>query len=1123
MNSKAKVWQETVTIPTYGVGKPDKNPMFLENRVYQGSSGKVYPYPVIDKIYDEKKDKDYIALYLENEYLKVQILPELGGRIQQAVDKTNGYNFVYHNEVIKPALVGLLGPWISGGIEFNWPQHHRPTTFMKVDYTTKTTSEGAASVLIYDYDRINGTSVVTAFTLYPDKAYIEIHAELYNPTCEPQTFLWWANPAVAVNNDTQSIFPPDVHAVFDHGKRDVSRFPIATGIYYKHDYGSGVDISRYRNIPVPTSYMAYKSDYDFVGNYDYSLQAGLLHVADHHIAPGKKQWTWGCGDFGKAWDRNLTDNSGPYIELMTGVYTDNQPDFTWLLPYEQKVFNQYFMPYKSIGPVKNANTDIMLSIVSPEKGRITFGVYATHPYMGCRVVLSGVDKTYYDERISIDPGRVLSVNLEADCALSDLVLSIFDAAGGLLLSYREQPETVEKIPEPAEAAKAPGELATAEELYLTGLHIEQYRHATSLPDPYYEEGLRRDPGDCRINNAYGLLLLRRGLYARAEACFRTAVARITALQPNPYDSEPYLNLGYALRWQNRKTEAYDAFYKATWSEAQAGAGFYNLAAIECSDGNFDSALAHVSRSLDYNAHNIRAQELKALVLFLKAGLHVAEDASFRNFVSALLERNPFEYFSAFLVEDACGAGSAGFNISERLGNRIDTYTTIAYDLFTYGQPALAFKLLEKSPVCAHVIIMYYTAFMAEQSGFAAGPYYKKASAGDVSCVFVNRLSDQMVLQRALSVNPDDSTASYLLGNLCYDKRRYEEARKYWTQSCAANVSFPTVHRNMALVLYNKYGEKKRAKAELEKAFSLDEHDARIFFELDQLYKKMGTDIKIRFENFENYHDLVITRDDLCVEYATLLNLLGSYETAYKFIMNRRFHPWEGGEGRVTTQYVKSLREIAKNAMGHDDYGKAADLLQKALVFPPDLGEGRLEGEKDNDIHYLLGLCYARLGKPEDAKAELEYAAVGTENPAGMMFYNDQPAEMILYQGLARRELGDESGAKSRFYKLIDYGEKHLFDKVKADYFAVSLPDLQLFEEDLNRKNRAHCYFLMGLGHLGLGETEKGKKELTETLKIDKTNLEAVLLLKLPTGFCRKLSVCSVIATDSSRMKSTTAR
>ena len=223
----AKIWEEDVVIPTYEIGAPDKNPMFLEKRVYQGSSGKVYPYPTTEKISHEKKDKIWHAVYLENEYLKVMILPELGGRIQRAYDKTNDYDFVYYNHVIKPALVGLAGPWISGGIEFNWPQHHRPTTYMPVDHLAETHEDSSVTLLVGDVDQMYGTKVMTSFTLYPGKAYIEIRGQLYNRTPLPQTFLWWANPAVSVNEYTQSIFPPDVHTVYDHGKRAVSRFPIA--------------------------------------------------------------------------------------------------------------------------------------------------------------------------------------------------------------------------------------------------------------------------------------------------------------------------------------------------------------------------------------------------------------------------------------------------------------------------------------------------------------------------------------------------------------------------------------------------------------------------------------------------------------------------------------------------------------------------------------------------------------------------------------------------------------------------------------------------------------------------------------------------------------------------------
>ena len=294
---------------------------------------------------------------------------------------------------------------------------------------------------------------MAGFTLRPGRAVLEIQGQVYNPTPLPQTFLWWANPAVAVNDHYQSVFPGDVNAVFDHGKRDVSRYPIATGTYYKMDYSAGVDISRYKNIPVPTSYMAIRSRYDFVGGYENDTRAGVLHVADHHVSPGKKQWTWGCGDFGQAWDRNLTDADGPYIELMAGVYTDNQPDFAWLQPYEEKTFTQYFIPYRELGVVKNASADLLMNI-EPGTDGMRLKVFATSKREGLRLAVWKGARLVWEATRAIAPENLLDEPVPlAD--LSDVRVSIFDADEKLLLSWESEPEEVRELPEPAEAAPDP--------------------------------------------------------------------------------------------------------------------------------------------------------------------------------------------------------------------------------------------------------------------------------------------------------------------------------------------------------------------------------------------------------------------------------------------------------------------------------------------------------------------------------------------------------------------------------------------------------------------------------------------------------------------------------------------
>lgn len=1081
-----KIWEEEVIIPTYEVGEPDKNPMFLEKRVYQGSSGKIYPYPTTEKISREKKDKAWKAVFLENEYLKVMILPELGGRIQRAYDKTNDYDFVYYNHVIKPALVGLLGPWISGGIEFNWPQHHRPTTYMPVDHMLQENPDGSKTLLVNDVDQMYGTKGMAAFTLYPGKAYIEIRGQLYNRTSMPQTFLWWANPAVPVNDYTQSIFPPSIHNVYDHGKRAVSRFPIAKGEYYKHDYSEGVDISRYKNIPVPTSYMAEPSDYDFVGGYDYRKEAGLLHVADHHFSPGKKQWTWGCGDFGKAWDRNLTDEDGPYIELMTGVYTENQPDFTWLKPFEEKTFTQYFMPYKKVGQVKNATVHAALNLEKTESG-LHIIVYATEKYKNAGIVLRKNGTEIYRDTADLSPVDIYEAEIPAEVSdMHEFKVSVV-CEGQTLVEYQPEEEKIPELASPAEAAKDPEEIMTNEELLLTARHIEQHRHATYLPDPYYLEGLKRDSGDSRINNAYGMLLFRRGNFAEAERHFRAAIRRLTWRSPNPYDSEPYYNLGLALFYQGRKDEAYDAFYKATWSNEQQEMSFYYLAVIEAGRGNYESALMLAEKGLVKNMHNIKARGLKAILL---RKLGRKEEA--REWIALNLELDPFDYLSRF--EQAFLAGGDGDKEAEQtliketgalMRSDRERYLQTARDYAECRMYGEAIRVLDE---CGqdYPLLAYYKAHYLTKTGDAgaAQAEYAKADAASPLYCFPNKPEDLIVLEDAVRNYPDGAKAYYYLGCLYYDKLQFEKAADLWEKSASLDDSFPTVHRNLALAYYNKQKRPERAREELEKAFRLDRTDARVFFELDQLYKKLGTDFSVRLKNYEDNRDLIKERDDAMLEYVTLCNLLGMNRKAYDTIMSHRFRPWEGAEGRISGQYKIALLEMAKDRLEAKDDAGAEELLKKALMYPENLGEGRLEGTKDNHIYYYLGVAEKRLGNAEMSVEYFRRAEQGNNEPAGVMYYYDQPADMILYQGLAHQELGDIKAAHACFNKLMDYGERHLNDQMKDDFFAVSLPDFLIFEDDMDQKNKAHCHYLMGLAHLGAGDEENAKKQFDQALQYD---------------------------------------
>ena len=1162
---EVKAWRELVTIPTYEVGKAEKNPMFLEKRVYQGSSGVVYPYPVIESIADEPTPHEWQAIWLENEYIKVMVLPELGGRIQMAYDKVKQRHFVYYNHVIKPALVGLLGPWVSGGIEFNWPQHHRPSTYMPVDTTIVENGDGSVTVWVNEMERMFHQKGVAGFTLRPGCAYLEIQGRVSNRTPLPQTFLWWANPAVEVNDAYQSVFPPDVNAVFDHGKRAVSSFPIATGTYYKMDYSAGVDISNYKNIKVPTSYMAVNSKYDFEGGYENDSHGGMLHVASHHFSPGKKQWTWGNGDFGRAWDRNLTDEvvqsselgvhsslkTGfrPYIELMAGVYTENQPDFTWLMPYEEKQFVQYFMPYREIGMVKQATKDFIFGIgsnsgLTPDSSpksegnhigeTVTFKVLATSRQTVQVTLCNKEGEKYFDQMVTLSPEEVFEQTVDVKGSkMEDLLFTISKGSnsshlgrGGEALVWHAEPDDIRPIPDAAEAALSPEDTKTNDQLYLTGLHLEQYRHATWSALDYYEEALRRDPNDVRCLNQAGLWYLRRGRFDKAETYLRKAVRIWQKRNPNPYEGEAIFNLALCLKYQYRLNEAYELFWKSTWCKAWADAGYFEAACISVSQNRLDDALDELNRCLTFNNCNHKARALKASVLRLlqeskqKGGLQMGSSKELNDRLQLIKESLQLDRFNYGIRYEQYLLTKDKDVLKEMVAmmhGNVYNYHELALDYAQAGSwqeagqvltiPAVAKKLEKQSP-----LTLYYIGYFHSRQGQSdeARLCFARAEEVDSYCCFPNRLEDVQVLETAKAINPDGARAPYYLGCLYYDKRQYDLAIENWELSARLDPSFPTVWRNLALARFNKQGRQQEAVEYMERAFQLDKGDARMLMELDQLYKRLHRPHQERLAFLQQYPRLIQQRDDLVLEEITLLNQLGRFEEAMAKLDAHKFHPWEGGEGKVSGQYQICRVGLAKQCLDscpssenvdRAEIEKAIKLLQECLEYPHHLGEGKLYGAQENDFYYLLGVAYDKLAMREQARECYEKGTAGPTEPAAAMYYNDAKPDKIFYAGLCYRALGQEDKARTLFNKLLNYGKQHLFDKVVMDYFAVSLPDLLIWDDSLDVKNVIHCKYMLALGYYGMGDKAHAERYLSEVEALD-NNHQGIQQFLLATARCR---------------------
>lgn len=1073
MKKSVKIWEALHTIPTYRVFPPEKCPLFIEKRAYQGSTGKVYPLPITEKISDTITDVVYQAVFLENEYLKVMVLPELGGRIQRAYDKTNGYDFIYYNHVIKPALVGLTGPWISGGIEFNWPQHHRPSTFSPVDYALSENSDGSCTVHVSETDKMYGSKGMASITLYPDKAYIEIKGQLYNSTDLPQTFLWWANPAVPVNDNTFSVFPPDVNAVMDHGKRAVSTFPIATGEYYKQDYSAGVDISRYKNIKVPTSYMAAHSDYDFIGNYDESLQAGLLHVSDHHVSPGKKQWTWGNGGFGQTWDRNLTDEDGPYIELMTGVFTDNQPDFTWLKPQEEKTFVQYFMPYKGVGRVGNATKDAVISLSKQGDAQLLIKVYVTSIHNNATIRVIDGDSIIFEENADLSPQECYEAHMPLPKNLNTCRFKVLSDKK-ILVSHSVYAEELKPVPEPAQLLPDPVNLKSLEELYLAAQHLEQYRHATYEPADYYLEGLKRDASDIRLNNGYGLLLFKRGQIRESIPFFKKAIEKQTWKTPNPYHGECYFNLGLAYYAIGEDEKAFDAFYKSTWSAEMQSAGFYRLASLSVKKGGLEEALNFISLSMIRNWHNMKARTLKAAILRLLGQDNEA-------LLTESLRIDPL--YMGCLYEKALSENSMK-SWKAKMREEAHNYLELALDYIKSGLYPDALCILEACEGTSPLLFYYIGYVHCKTKNYEeAIRNFKTGEAANPDYCFPNRIEEIEILSTAIQILDQAAMAHYYLGNLYYDKKQYQLATNHWNTAVDENSKLAMAWRNLSISYYNKQNDGKKALAAMEQACTLDPDYPRFCLEHDQLSAKMNVSLTDRLQSLEAHKELLKSRDDLFLRYITLLNCIGNYDDAYHALMNHRFHPWEGGEGKVSLQYRYALIHKAIIELEADRPEKALEFLFATLNYPENLGEGKLPNVPDNQAYYYIGLSYRQLNDIVNMEKYLKLATCGEQEPCSAIYYNEQPSDFIYYQGLAYETLGQNDRAKRAFHKLISYGEKHIFDHVTYDYFAVSLPEIEVYQEDLQLRNSTYCNYLMALGYLGLGNKDKANELFTVILSM----------------------------------------
>jgi len=859
-------------------------------------------------------------------------------------------------------------------------------------------------------------------------------------------------------------------------------------------------VSWYTNHIAANSMFAWNYEDDFFAGYDHGKQAGIMSFADHHDIPGKKFWTWGNGPRGRMWDKILTDEDGPYIELMVGAYSDNQPDYSWLQPYETKAFEMYWYPFRDIGGVKKANLEAAANLDVETNGPARVGFCTTSAHRAARMLLLAGTRVLLDETVPISPAKayVKSVAVPAGIDEHELRASI-SVEGRELVAYSPVRLEPAIMPEPVKGPPSPKDIKTIEELYLAGQRIEQFHSPGQESEPYWEEALQRDPGDARVNTALGIRLFKQARFAEAEEHFHRAIARLTVNYTSPKDGEPFYYLGLTLQarsWEpgaenagpaskeaenSLLKEATDAYAKAAWSQAWRAPAYYGLAEVAARKGQTTAALSYLDRALEANTLNVRALTLKASLL---------RDLGRRREALALLTATAqkVDPLDVRLMAERWLAGDKP-SLAELIRTEQHhpaTALETAAEYFDAGRwhdgASLIRELVRACPpgdsLCKpSPLVYYYAAEFAERLGNTteASEFRRQGHANPPDVMFPFQWEMAPVLRRAMSADPQDARAPYYLGDLLFDAQP-EQGLKLWEQSVAQDPSFPLAHRNLALAYeHRKTGnDPQRAIAELEAAVAAPRRYARHFAELDELYGAQNAAPEKRLALLEQNHLVVATRDDALSREIGLKVFCGKYDEAIQLMTGRKFSVWEGGSLDVAVHWVDAHLLRGRQRLKAGQATSALADFEAAKAVPENLPTER-ELERDAELAWWLGAGYDAAGNPAKAKDNWEQAAKAGAGVRGGREDRISPqSAQVYYQAMANRKLGNASAAEDALKRLLEAAQADLQKEKPAG---------QGVEKGRRPRSAGPgiSHFVAGLAHLGLGEHDAAREQLTAAL------------------------------------------
>jgi len=1064
-----RVWEEPLVIPTYELNPPNPYPALLD---WQRRKWRpVYPYPFLDSLGNKKTTThSWKAVYLENEYLKVTVLPELGGHVYQIFDKTLNRDIIYSNPVMKYAMVALRGAWVSGGIEWNFPDGHTLTTVAPIDYVIRTEPDGSAAVAVGDTERVQGMQWQVILRLRPGKRVLESEVTLNNRRPVPGRYWYWSTAGAPAAPDLRFNYP--MREAYPHAFWPVFKFPIE----------KGVDIGRFSEVPNFLSLFARDSKRDYFGIYYEKSDWGVVHVADHTELPGKKTWTWGTDDNGNIWIDKLTDGGGQYVEFQGGRF-ETQMEHQFIAPHRVEHFVEYWFGVNRMGGAWNEATADAALRVNVQKSRAVVSALANARFNTAQFTIESSGRLIHTQQVDLDPSKVFTTTVDLPAAIigQPIAVSLKSRDGRILIQYRTD-LPVDANPDFKPATRPtpdPKNPTSAEQIYVEGLALDKKSRERELRDAYTET-LRRDPGFAPARIALGLSYYRSGEYEKAASHLEAALTR------NRDSADAHYFLALVRRAMRQDSEAQDHLIWLVRSGQRESISRYLLGQMALTKKEYAEAVEQLREAVMLDPRDIKARTLLALAERLNGNIQAAETR-----IDEVVKEMPIDYFALYeqfktsvASHHDAKAKAASDQLWHLLSREPDAVLEVVFDYAGAGRRVEARELLEEAirrgpfgtldsdKKRVYPMLHYTLGFLYEKDGDLkrAQPQYILGMKGDPSFVFPHRVEEIDVLRVAMAVNPNDGHAAYYLGNALASKNRDDEALAAWGTAVRLDPANVIAERNYARALWLVAKSKEEAAQHFQHAIASAPNDFRLYVEFDKLLADMGaTDRRIKL--FETAPPEVSSQSTAVQSLAGAYVDAGKFAEAAELLAKTSFTSGEG-EDAALGLYRRAHLGLAKKYREYGDHLKAAAEFALATEFPRNLGVGRPARQSQAREYVAAAREYEAAGRHDESERWWQRAATEELNSPSQP---EEPwSEHYFYKAVALEHVGRTTEARKLYARL-----------------ALLNDDQKMLEAEPWPATGAIRFVLAGAALKALGRKDEARVALERALKLDPQNELAI--------------------------------